>query len=146
MLLPWPLSPPPMPFCSRNSILQTSLFPKAKHLCPVPSKMGFPLPQMPSGSSFLKESFTQVHLSGRAQISCICDHSLLCVWLCDPMDCSPPGSSVLGILQAAILEWVAMPSSRRSSRLRDRTCVSCTAGRYFTAEPPGTPQNPIPEF
>ena len=40
------------------------------------------------------------------------------------MDCSPPGSSVHGILQASILEWVAMPSSRRSSWPRNRTCVS----------------------
>ena len=39
--------------------------------------------------------------------------------LCDLMDCSPPGSSVHGILQARILEWVAMPSSRGSSRARD---------------------------
>ena len=44
--------------------------------------------------------------------------------LCDPMDCSPPGSSVHGILQARILEWVAMPSSRGSSRPRDWTWVS----------------------
>ena len=40
------------------------------------------------------------------------------------MDCNPPGSSVHGILQARILEWVAMPSSRGSSPPRDRTCVS----------------------
>ena len=39
--------------------------------------------------------------------------------LCNPMDCSPPGSSVHGILQARILEWVAMPSSRGSSQPRD---------------------------
>ena len=39
--------------------------------------------------------------------------------LCDPMDCSPPGSSVHGILQARILEWVAMPFSRESSQPRD---------------------------
>ena len=43
---------------------------------------------------------------------------------CDPMDCSPPGSSVHGILQARILEWVAMPASRASSQSRDRTWVS----------------------
>ena len=49
-----------------------------------------------------------------------------CPTLCDPTDCSPPGSSVHGILQARILEWVAMPSSRGSSRPRDRTPVSCT--------------------
>ena len=44
--------------------------------------------------------------------------------LCDPRDCSPPGSSLHGILQARILEWVAMPSSRGSSQPRDRTHVS----------------------
>ena len=44
--------------------------------------------------------------------------------LCDPMDCSLPGSSVHGISQARILEWVAMPASRGSSLPRDRTCVS----------------------
>ena len=47
---------------------------------------------------------------------CMCDKSLQsCPTLCDSIDCSPPGSSVRGILQARILEWVAMPSSRRSS-------------------------------
>ena len=57
------------------------------------------------------------------------------VQLCDPMDCSPPGSSVQGILQARILEWVAMPSSRGSSQPRDQTHVSYTSsigGRFFT--------------
>ena len=44
--------------------------------------------------------------------------------LCDPMDCSLPGSSVHGLLQAGILEWVAMPSSRGSSRPRDQNRVS----------------------
>ena len=44
--------------------------------------------------------------------------------LCDSMDCSLPGSSVLGLLQARILEWVAMPFSRWSSQLGDWTCVS----------------------
>ena len=51
-----------------------------------------------------------------------------CLTLCDPMDCSPPGSSAHGILQARILEWVAMPSSRGYSQPRDRTpfsSVSC---------------------
>ena len=49
--------------------------------------------------------------------------------LCDPMDGSPPGSSVHGILQAGILEWVAVPSSGGSSQLRDRACVSFCLGR-----------------
>ena len=48
----------------------------------------------------------------------------LCPALYDPMDCSPPDSSVHGILQARILEWVATPSSRGSSWSRDWTCVS----------------------
>ena len=51
--------------------------------------------------------------------------------LSDPMDCSPPGSSVHGLLQARILEWVATPFSRGSSQPRDGTWVSCMAGRFF---------------
>ena len=54
-----------------------------------------------------------------------------CLTLCDPMDCGPPGSSVHGILQARILEWVAIPFFRGTSRPRDRTLVSCIAGRFF---------------
>ena len=50
----------------------------------------------------------------------------------DPMNCSPPGSSVHGILQARILEWVAIPFSRGSSRPRDQTQISCIAGGFFT--------------
>ena len=52
--------------------------------------------------------------------------------LCDPMDCSPPVSSVHGILWARILEWVTVSSSRGSSRLWDRTWVSHIAGRFIT--------------
>ena len=64
-----------------------------------------------------------------------------CPALCNPMDCSPPGSCVYGIHQTRILEWVAMPFSRGSSWLRDRThiCSSCIAGRFFTTELPGKP-------
>ena len=54
-----------------------------------------------------------------------------CSILCDPMDCSPPGSSIHRILQARILEWVVIPFSRASSQLRDRNPVSCIAGRFF---------------
>ena len=49
---------------------------------------------------------------------------LSCVWLCDPVDCSPPGSSVHGISQARILEWVAISSSRGSSWPRVQTSIS----------------------
>ena len=55
-----------------------------------------------------------------------------CLTLCDPMDSSSPGSSVHGILQARILEWVAIPFSRGSSWPRDQTLVSCIPGRFFT--------------
>ena len=54
-----------------------------------------------------------------------------CLTLCNPIDDSPPDSSVDGILQARILEWVAIPFSRGSSQPRDRTQVSYTAGRFF---------------
>ena len=70
---------------------------------------------------------------------CVCIHCVCllvahsCLTLSDPMDCSPPGSSVCGILQARILQLVAIPSfSRESSQLRDQTQVSCIAGRFFT--------------
>ena len=62
-----------------------------------------------------------------------------CLTLCDPMDCSPQGSFVHGISQARILEWVVIFSSNGSSWPRDRTCISYTAGEFFTAEPAGEP-------
>jgi len=55
-----------------------------------------------------------------------------CQTLCNPMDCSPPGSSVHGIIQARIFEWVTIPFSRRSSQSRDGAWVSYIAGRFFT--------------
>ena len=57
--------------------------------------------------------------------------SLSCPTLCHPMDCSLLGSSIHGIFQARVLEWVAMPSSRGSSRPRDWTQVSQAAGRLY---------------
>ena len=66
-----------------------------------------------------------------------------CPTLCNPVaKSSPPGSSVHGILKARRLEWVAMPSSRGSSRPKDRTHISCSspvAGEFFTTKPPGKP-------
>ena len=62
----------------------------------------------------------------------VCLVTQSCLTLCISIDCSPPDSSVHGILQARILEWVAMPSSRGSSRPRDQihvSCVSCN-GRW----------------
>ena len=54
-----------------------------------------------------------------------------CLTLCDPMDCSLPGSFLHGILQARVLEWVAISFSRGSSRPRGRALVSCIPGRHF---------------
>ena len=67
--------------------------------------------------------------------SLLCMHAYssrfsLCPTLCEPTDCSPPGSSVHGILQARVLEWVAMPTFRGSSQPRDRTlCLLCLQHR-----------------
>ena len=81
---------------------------------------------------------------------CVC----VCVWrcsslkscptLCDPMDCSLPGSSLHGISQARILERVAISSSRESSRSRDQLASPALAGRFFTTEPPGKPFEKLP--
>ena len=65
--------------------------------------------------------------------ACLSESRSVVPTLGDPMDCSPPGFSVHGILQARILEWVAMPSPRGSSQPRDRTQVSRTAGGFFTS-------------
>ena len=48
-----------------------------------------------------------------------------------PMTCNPSGSSLHGISQARILEWVAIPVSRESSQPKDQTCISCIVGRFF---------------
>ena len=58
--------------------------------------------------------------------------SEFCPTLCDPVECSPPGSSVHGILQARILEWVAIPFCRGSSPPWVRIQVSCIAGEFFS--------------
>jgi len=91
-------------------------------------------------------------------VCCACRHARAlqsCLTLCNPRlfattrlfatpdSLQPPGSSVHGILQARVLEWVAMPSSEGSSWRRDQTRVSCssyTAGNFFTAEPPRKPR------
>ena len=66
----------------------------------------------------------------------VCVLSRVCLF-CDPIDCSPPESSVHGILQARIREWVAIFFSRRSSQLKDRTCISCVG--WWILFPPHHP-------
>ena len=70
--------------------------------------------------------FTSIHKSECVRVA------QWCPTLCNHIDCSPPGSSVCGILQARILEWVAISFSRGSSWRRDWTWVSCITGRFFT--------------
>ena len=69
-----------------------------------------------------------VYARARVCVSC----SVVSDSFYDPMDCSPPGSSVFGILQARILEWVAFPFSRGSSWPRDWTRISCVEGKFCT--------------
>ena len=73
-------------------------------------------------------------------------HAQLYPTLWDPMDYSPPGSSVHGTLQARVLKWVAIPFSRGSSQPRDQTQVSHIAGRFFTTELPGKPKATILQY
>ena len=75
---------------------------------------------------------------GKKMYSCVLSCLTIVSNSLGPMDCSPLGSSFHGILQARILEWIAVPCSRGSSQPRDQTCISCsscTAGGFFTAEP-----------
>ena len=60
-----------------------------------------------------------------------------CPALCNPMDCSLRGSSIHGIFQARVLEWVAISFSRGSSQSRDGTWVFCLAGEFFTTDSSG---------
>ena len=77
-------------------------------------------PPAPAGRLFTTVSpgkpYTYTYLHAKSLQSCLT--------LCEPMNCSPPGSYVHGILQPRTLEWVAMPSSRESSQLRDQIQVS----------------------
>ena len=68
---------------------------------------------------------------------CVCAKLLQwCLTLCNPMHCSLSGSSVNGILQARILKWVAMPSSRGSSQPRDRPVSPALQTNFLPSEPP----------
>ena len=66
----------------------------------------------------------------------------LCLTLCDPIDCSPRGSSFHGIFQARILQWVAMPLSRAFSQPRYGTCISCLLHWQAGSLPPAPPGKP----
>jgi len=77
------------------------------------------------------------HIQAEVKVKVLVTH--LCPTLCDPMNCSLPGSSVHGILQARRLEWVAIPFSRGSSQLNDGTQVSCIAADSLHLRHQGSP-------
>jgi len=85
------------------------------HWSTIHNNEGIKQPKCPLMSNGKQRAYTHVHAKSLQ----------LCPALCDPMDCSPPGSSVHGTLQAGILEWVAISFSRGSSHSRDQTLISC---------------------
>ena len=104
--------------------LEVTWFPEKQILCSFLQEEHFQLKTLLASSptSHTPPCHTHTH----TQLTCLESvHSVSCSTLCNPMDCSPPGSSVHVILQARILEWVAISFSRGSSPPRDRTCVSC---------------------
>ena len=89
----------------------------------------------------------------RVGIACVWVHAKLlqlCLTLCDPMDCSPPGSSVHAILQARKPEWVAVSSFRGSSWPKNRTCISYLSSIWQAGSlplaPPGKPRSSTVEW
>ena len=116
-------------FISVHLPSSSQLSPKPSHLL-FPAYAGFPT----SGrSSSCFSPGVDPHLQTmpffKVEVKALVAQS--CLTLCDPMDCSPPGSPVHGILQAGRQEWVATPFSRKYSPPRDQTQVSSTAGRFF---------------
>ena len=101
----------------------------------------------PSCFRYLYQEHAQLSNSWLSKIYelyiCCCLVTKLCPTFCDTMDYSLPASSVHGIFQARILEWVAISFSRRPSRPRDQICIFCTAGGFFTIESPGKPTHVI---
>ena len=83
----------------------------------------------------------EINVDVFSQSRCMLSHFSLT--LCNPMECGPPGSSVHGIFQARMLEWIAMPSSRRSSKSMDQTLVSYIYVHWqadsLPLVPPGSP-------
>ena len=88
----------------------------------------FPLPSLPPDSAvryLIRQLLNSIHGAIGRMLLCCCWVAKSCPTLCDPIDCSPPVSSVHGIFQARILEWIAISFSRESSQPRDQTHVPC---------------------
>ena len=94
----------------------------------------------PSGISIvivlnLLVSFGRINILTTLNLPIHSEGTQSCPTLCNPVDCSQPGSSIHGIFQARVLEWVAISFSRGSSRPRDQTQVCHIVGRRFTIGP-----------
>ena len=106
--------------------VSSSVIPFSSYLQSFPASRSFPVSQpFALGSQSIGVSTSILPIS-------VVLVALLCPILCKPMDCSPLGSSVHGILQAKILEWVAIPFTSNSSQPGDWTQVFCIASRFFT--------------
>ena len=93
------------------------------------AKTGTGLPQLSTHVYCLMKSEALKWDSELLQFSSVTQS---CLTLCDPMDCSLPGSSVHGIFQAIVLEWIAISFSRGSPQPKDQTWVSRIVDRCFT--------------
>ena len=87
---------------------------------------------LPVATGSFLNTHTHTHTHTQILMCVLCPVAQSCPTLCDPVDYCPPGSSVHGILQARVLDWVAISFSRGSSRPRGRTWVSCIESRLFT--------------
>ena len=104
--------------CSNKSGTSKKRSKKWKDAAPIHPQESFSAPSAATLSLYY------VYLAFVPFVSCCAKMLQSCPTLCHPMDCSPPGSYIHGILQTRIMEWVAMPSSRVSSQPRDQACVS----------------------
>ena len=91
-----------------------------------------------SRAKLISQKKCNVNLFNEYGSAVLCLVTQSCPTLCNPMDRSPPGSYVHGILQARILEWVAMPISGGSFQPGDQTQVSPIAGGFFTLRHKGS--------
>ena len=115
-----------LPGFSVHGILQSRILEWAA----IPFSRGSSRPRDQTQTSCTAGRLFTVWVTREACVLCLVTQS--CLTLHDPMDCSPPGSSVHGILQSRILEWIAISLSRGYSWPRDPTQVSCIIGRFFT--------------
>ena len=114
------------------------------HFCivkrsPQRGQLTTPLPHIITTSLLWWEHLRCTLLTTYKHIICCCLVAKSCLTLCDPVNWSPPGSSVHGSFQLRILEWAAISSSKRSSWPKDWTCGSCIEVDLLTAGPQGEP-------